>query len=244
MNEPQGTKKMLQNETAKKQFRRKMQIAAYSANAAAKKVNEHPTTTTTSHDNSFKKAERVKRQSDWLQTDLIKTSVSNNKEAIAQLDQTTINLTAEAGKRDLILNALPANLSILRTHFNKSFSPLKYLEATIDDLVSRLRIAELTTTEIVDEMAKAQSYLKSLERNASKVVDVKPTENVTEEKIEEVKKLPPSKDTEAFNDYIRNIERMTKEDILAIGHQKDDFIAICSWQGGICDSRLVNQTEQ
>ena len=217
-----------------------MQTAAHSDNVAdwnVKKVNERPAT---SPDKSFE-TNRVKRQSSqmamWAE---IYSGVSANKAAISQVDEATKNLTVEARKRDTILNDFHANFSTLRTSFNESASSLKYLKNTIKDLESRLSVAELTTAEIVKEMAKTKSFLKSLQRNVSKVVK---SENVTEEKVEEVKKLPPSKDMEAFNDYIKNIGRMTKEDILNIGHQKKDFIAICSWQGGICDSRLVNQIE-
>lgn len=113
------------------------------------------------------------------------------------------------------------------------------LETWLDEQEKRLQVAELTTAEIAEEMARTRSYLDHLKANISQSVEETETSNdtkvvITEDGLEE---LPASEDLKAFQNYLKDIGELTRHDFQELGNQKEDFIASCSWQGTICDSR-------
>ena len=112
------------------------------------------------------------------------------------------------------------------------------LEEKLKDLETRLEVTELTTAEIVEEMERTRSYLEHLKANMSSTVDETPSNNTVVVTTDDGKEqLPPSKDLKAFQNYLKNIGEITREDFQELGNQKEDFIASCTWQGTICDSR-------
>jgi chromosome segregation ATPase len=112
------------------------------------------------------------------------------------------------------------------------------LEEKLKDLETRLEVTELTTAEIVEEMERTRSYLEHLKANMSSTVDETPSNNTVVVTTDDGKEqLPPSKDLKAFQNYLKDIGEITREDFQELGNQKEDFIASCTWQGTICDSR-------
>lgn len=131
------------------------------------------------------------------------------------------------------------NVSAIWENLTANYERQVELEKRLDDLESRLEVTELTTAEITEEMARTRSYLDHLKANMSRTVDETTSNNDTIVKVtedgEEI--LPPSKDLKAFQNYLKDIGEITRDDFQELGNQKEDFIASCTWQGTICDSR-------
>lgn len=159
---------------------------------------------------------------------------------------TTVKMNTSKGENSPYLDEIQSDISDLWDALNITAKFLKQFGSVIEDLKSRLGLVELTTSEIEQDVAKSNSLLKTTILNISRIVRVTKNETVgggEGEEKESVVELPPSKDLEAFNDYLENIGNMRKEDIQTFGHQRQDFIAICSWQGGICYPRFVDKVE-
>ncbi len=131
------------------------------------------------------------------------------------------------------------DVSALWKNLTESRERQAELEKRVDDLERRLQVTELTTAEIAEEMAQTRSYLDHLKANMSEGVE----ETISNDTIVKVitedgkEQLPPSKDLKAFQNYLKDIGEITREDFQELGIQKEDFIASCTWQGTICDSR-------
>ena len=184
---------------------------------------------------------RVKRQAldDPNKTQKQATPGDNFEELKGSLGNIRKVIKILAGKvTPFTLNLFHFATAVLQS-FDIATRYLNFLDITNEDFEARLSSMEVTAAEVVKKMAMTKSYLESLRTNMSNVVDV--TRNETVEGDGHTKELSPSKDMEALNNYLKNIEKMKKEDLQKLGHQKQDFIATCSWQGGVCDSGFVSE---
>ena len=196
------------------------------------------------HDKSMIKHKRKKRWGIYSEVGQLKKTVQENTQTISSLNQTLGELLAHSEiSHNATIEHIFSNISSLWSSLSGTLLSLEKLDVTTEDLSKRLSTAELTTSEIVQEMISTKSYLNHLRTNMSKMVDKDGPKNETPttpvEGEKERKQLPPSKDMEAFNDYLKDIGTLTKNDIQKLGHQKKDFIALCTWKGSICDSRSV-----
>lgn len=145
-----------------------------------------------------------------------------------------INVTKER------LDIMEASMSAIWTNLTENYERQMELEGIVDELERRLRVTELTTSEIAEEMARARSYLDNLKANMSLTTTENESRNDTTINAttdDGRKKLPPGKDLQAFQNYLREIGKISRRDFQELGNQKEDFIASCTWQGTICDPR-------
>lgn len=172
---------------------------------------------------------RPKRQQ-YFGSEQIRRDIAEIQQRLDEIDVILSNLTLSQNK-SIDVSAIWANVS--STH-EKQIE----LEERIDDLEKRIEATELTTAEIAEEMARTRSYLDHLKANMSKTVEMTSNDTTTVAVNEEgEKQLPPSKDLKAFQNYLKDIGEITRNDFQELGNKKEDFIVSCTWQGTICDSR-------
>ena len=142
-------------------------------------------------------------------------------------------------KNESKINTKPTKVNIKQSkefmaHVNTSNMSNIEMKKRLNDLEKRLKITELTTDDITKQISETRGYLNQLKANISQAEKNNTAGDMQKDGI---KKLPPSKDLQAFQNYLKDIGEMTREDFQDLGNQKNDFIASCTWQGTTCDPR-------
>ena len=153
----------------------------------------------------------------------IKNYISTKNESKINTKPTKINIKQS---KEFIAHVITSNMSNIE------------MKKRLNDLEKRLKITELTTDDITKQISETRGYLNQLKANISQA-EKEPEKNNTAGDMQKdgIKKLPPSKDLQAFQKYLKDIGEMTREDFQDLGNQKNDFIASCTWQGTTCDPR-------
>ena len=188
---------------------------------------------------------RRKRQGFIVNANKIVEDIKDIKQRLSEIEllmESHINETSHNNSvSNLNLTNLTfqsANLSAIWANLSATHGKLVEIENMIADLDTRLQITEMTTAEITEEMARTRSYLDHLKANMSQPVEEETNLNDTVVKVtEDEEELPPSKDLKAFQNYLKDIGQISRDDLKELGNQKEDFFASCTWQGTICDSR-------
>ena len=181
---------------------------------------------------------RTKRQSYLFNSAQINAEIKAINQRLNEIEGIINSHINETNNNTAFNFTLSDDVAALSKKLNETRETQVKLEEKVVDLETRIEVTEMTTAEIVEEMERTRNYLEHLKANMSSTIEETTSNDTVVKTTDDGKEqLPPSKDLKAFQNYLKDIGEITREDFQELGNQKEDFIASCTWQGTICDSR-------